>query len=150
MWNTTGKDDWTCCGDYDCGLGGLTTRMFDAAPPTHWKEFPHSSGGLSHAAIIGIAVAAAVVGVAIIGGLVGFFIRRKRQSGKQPAFGRTAKKRYEQIGPQGDISMAAPFVQAENQAYSRPHSPDPSQLNAGYYDRRRSSSNPPPHQPPTD
>ncbi|KAK5164845.1 uncharacterized protein LTR77_009509 [Saxophila tyrrhenica] len=164
VYNNTGKGYWTCCGDFDCDDAKHTTKMFDGVSPSSWKPVstagskmgPVSSGssGLSRTAKIGIAVGVAVaVVIAIVGGIVGFCLRKKRAVKKQPAFGRSAKKQYEQIDrSQGDIQMAAPFVAGENQPYSRPPSP-PGGLAPRYSDdriRTRSTSNPPPFQPPRD
>jgi hypothetical protein len=128
---------WACCGDYDCGDNPPSQRYFDAVTPDDW----HAIGsGLSRNAIIGIGVGVGVAALAIIGGCVGFFFRRRRTS-RKPAYGRVAKaQQYEGYRGegQGDHQMQAPFVQGENQPYSRPHSPMPSQ---SYADRGV-------HQPP--
>jgi len=129
--------------------------MFDGVSPDDWSEISGSGsmGGLSKTAKIGIAVAVAVVVVAIIGGaLACFFIRRTKRSAakSRPAFGRSTKKQYENIGPQGDVQMKAPFVPAgDNQPYSRSGSPVQGGLTPGYSDRPLSGSKPP-YQPPRD
>jgi hypothetical protein len=146
-YNTTNQNFWNCCGDFDCADGPPTSIRFEAVSPKDWKEIPQSGSdsgsGLSSDAKIGIGVGVAVVVVAIIGLVVGWLFFMKRRT-KTSAYGRSAKRSYAQVrDPGGDVQMNVPFV-GENQPYSRPSSPMPSQ--GAYHDQPSNQ----PYQPPRD
>jgi hypothetical protein len=153
-YNVSGHGFWACCGDYDCADGSPTTRRFQAVSPDDWTQVSQAGpggSGLPQAAKIGIGVGAAVLLAAIIGLVAFCVLRRWRRNARQSrGRGRTVKGSYREIGPQGDVLMAAPFVAGENQPYSRPSSPMPSRLEPRYEDRRasRDISSGSLHQPP--